>query len=216
MSGLIRKIGLTGGIASGKSSVAVMLAASLDCRRIDVDKICRALFEPGAAGWRQFCRAGGEKYLTGEGRLNRPLLRQDIFADARLRQKINRIIHPLAKNAVTAQIDAIVSADAGARVIVEVPLLFEARWENIFDTVVVVYADYETCLNRLMKRDNIARGAAENELASQMDLAEKADRADYVIDNSGMVSDTAKQVARLAAELQNNGKGREKKLDSEK
>ena len=60
MSGMIRKIGLTGGIASGKSSVAVMLAASLDCRRIDVDKICRALFEPGAAGWRQFCRAGGD------------------------------------------------------------------------------------------------------------------------------------------------------------
>lgn len=213
---MIRRIGLTGGIASGKSSVAAMLAAKLDCRRIDVDKICRALLEPGAEGWRQFCRAGGEKYLTGEGRVNRPLLRQDLFADAKLRQKINGIMHPLAKNEVTTQIDAIVAANPGAKMIVEVPLLFEARWEDIFDVVVVVYADFETCLNRLMERDKVAKGAAEKELTSQMDLSEKAARADYVIDNSGMESDTEMQVARLAAELQNNGKGKEKILDSEK
>jgi dephospho-CoA kinase len=112
------------------------------------------------------------------------------------------------------QMDHIIESEADSMVLVEVPLLYEVQWENLFDTIVVVYADYETCLNRLVERDGIKRSAAIKELGSQLDLAEKVSKADYVVNNSGMLSETDEQVEHLAKLLKNNGKEEEKKLDS--
>ena len=201
---VIRKIGLTGGIASGKSRVAGMLAGMLHCLHIDADEVCRRLLEPHAEGWREFSRVFGPGYLAEDGSINRPLLRKDLFADENFRLKVNEVIHPLAKRAIMAQMDRVLGSKENSRVLVEVPLLFEVQWENLFDTVVVVYADYETCLKRLMGRDGLEKKAAVKELASQMDLSEKTLKADHVIDNSGTLADTNMQVEHLAELLSGN------------
>jgi dephospho-CoA kinase len=195
---VVRKIGLTGGIASGKSRVAEMLAASLHCVHIDADEICRQLLQPNAEGWREFSRVFGLKYLAEDGSINRPLLRKDLFSSEDFRRKVDTLIHPLVKSTIMAQMDHILASDGKARVLVEVPLLYEVQWENLFDTVVVVYADYETCLQRLMERDGVERSTAIKELESQLPLPEKVMKADHVIDNSGMLPDTNKQVEHLA------------------
>jgi dephospho-CoA kinase len=211
---VIRKIGITGGIASGKSRVAKILAGKLNCVHINADEVCRQLLQPHAEGWRKFSRVFGGKYLVEDGRINRPLLRKELFADEKFRQEVNNVIHPLVKSTIRVQMNNIIESKADSKVLVEVPLLYEVQWENLFDAVVVVYADYETCLNRLVERDGIERGAAIKELESQLDLAEKVIKADYVINNSGILADTNNQVSHLAELLKNNGKEEEKKLDS--
>ena len=191
-----------------------MLAEKLHCDHIDADEACRLLLEPHAEGWRKFSRLFGVKNLAVDGAINRPLLRKDLFSDEDFRQKVNNVIHPLVKSAIRVQMDHIIEAGANSRVLVEVPLLYEVQWEYLFDAVVVVYADYETCLTRLMERDGIERSVATKELESQLNLAEKVIKADYVVDNSGRLSDTGNQVVHLAELLKNNGKEEEKKLDS--
>ena len=213
---MIRKIGLTGGLASGKSQVAELLAALLNCVHIDADEVCRHLLEPKEEGWQELTRVFGSRYLTENGSVNRPLLRKSIFADEKFRLQVNEIIHPLVKRTIVTQMDSILGSAENSRVLVEVPLLYEVQWENLFDTVVVVYADYEICLRRLMSRDAATRSVAVKELESQLPLSEKALKGDYVIDNSGMLPDTNNQVMHLADLLKNNGQEREKKLDSKK
>jgi dephospho-CoA kinase len=201
---VIRKIGLTGGIASGKSRVAEILAGMLDCVHVDADELCRQLLEPHAEGWLELSSVFGLKYFTENGSINRPLLRKELFTDEDFRQKVNNIIHPLVKRTIIRRMDHIIESDTHSKVLVEVPLLYEVQWENLFDTVVVVYADYETCLNRLMKRDGVARSEAIRELESQLPLSEKVMKADHVIDNSGMLPDTNNQVEHLVDLLSRN------------
>ena len=215
-SAVIRKIGLTGGIASGKSRVAEMLSQMLDCVRIDADELSRQVMEPHEEGWREFTRIFGSEYLAADGCINRPLLRRDLFSDDVLREKVNRVIHPIVGKELIVKMEHILESNDHSRVIVEVPLLYEVHWENLFDAVVVVYADDETCLSRLMERDGIEEKVAAKEIESQWPLSEKAMRTDYVIDNSGRLSETEKQVKDLVELMKNKGKGSEKKLDSEK
>jgi len=197
-----RKIGLTGGIASGKSSVAVMLIRLLECEHVDADDICRRLLEPHAEGWQEFTRKFGDGYLTEDETIDRPLLRRDLFASGEFRSEVNSIIHPLVKKVIVSKMNMITASDPASKVLVEVPLLYEVQWEDLFDTVVVVYADHETCLQRLMSRDGAERTAAERELRSQMPLREKVLKADHVIDNSGLLQETMSQVNHLAELIQ--------------
>ena len=193
-----------------------MLAATLHCTHIDADEICRDLLEPQKEGWQAIKRVFGSRYLTGNGYIDRPLLRQSLFADDKIRLQVNELIHPLVKRTIVAKMAGIIGASEDSRVLVEVPLLFEVEWENLFDAVVVVYADNETCIRRLMYRDGVARSVAVTELASQLSLSEKVMRGNYVIDNSGMLPDTTNQVMHLADIIKNNGQDKEKKLDSKK
>jgi dephospho-CoA kinase len=211
-----RKIGLTGGIASGKSSVSKLLSGLLGCEHIDADAICRQLLEPNEEGWQEFTRVFGSAYLSVDGAINRSLLRNDLFASEKFREQVNEVIHPIVKKVILSRMNQIMESDSSLRVLVEVPLLYEVHWEDIFDIVVVVYADHETCLKRLMDRDGAGKAAAVKELQSQWPLAEKVTRADHVIDNSGMLPDTNNQVERLAELFKNNERVIEKKLDSKK
>ena len=211
-----RKIGLTGGIASGKSSVSKMLSGLLGCEHIDADEICSRLLEPHKEGWQEFTRVFGSAYLSDDEVINRPLLRNDLFANEELREKVNKIIHPMVKKVILAWMNQIVESGSSSKILVEVPLLYEVHWEDIFDIVVVVYADYETCLNRLVGRDGVNKSGAEKELQSQWPLAEKVKKANHVIDNNGLLADIKSQVEHLAELLRNNGRGSEKKLDSKK
>ena len=193
-----RKIGLTGGIASGKSSVADMLSRLLGCEHVDADDICRRLLEPHAEGWQEFTGKFGAGYLTENETIDRPLLRKDLFASEKLRREVDNIIHPLVKKVIVSRMDTIIASGPDSRVLVEVPLLYEVGWEYLFDTVIVVYADRETCLHRLMLRDGVEMAAADRELQSQLPLSEKVLKADHVIDNSGLLQDTMSQVNHLA------------------
>ena len=193
-----RKIGLTGGIASGKSSVSKMLSGLLGCEHLDADEICRQLLEPHEEGWQEFAREFGSAYLSEDGAIDRPLLRNDLFGSEQFRQKVNGIIHPIVKKVVLSRMNQIVESASGVKVVVEVPLLYEVHWEDLFDTVIVVNADYETCLKRLMDRDGLDKAAAAKELQSQWPLSEKVKKADHVIDNSGLLADTKRQVEYLA------------------
>ena len=199
-----RKIGITGGIASGKSSVSKMLSGLLGCIHIDADEVCRQLLEPHEEGWQEFTRVFGSVYLSEGKSINRPLLRNDLFASEKFRNKVNGIIHPIVKRVILSRMNQIVESDSSLKVLVEVPLLYEVHWEDIFDTVVVVYAEDETCLNRLVDRDGLDKATAAEELKSQWPLSEKVMKADHVIDNNGLLSDTVCQVEHLAELLSRN------------
>lgn len=199
-----RKIGLTGGIASGKSSVSKMLSGLLGCEHIDADEICSRLLEPHKEGWQEFTRVFGSAYLSDDEVINRPLLRNDLFANEELREKVNKIIHPMVKKVILARMNQIVESGSSSKILVEVPLLYEVHWQDLFDTVVVVYADHGTCMKRLLDRDGVDKAAAAKELQSQWPLSEKVKKADHVIDNSGLLEDTKRQVEHLAELLSRN------------
>ena len=104
----------------------------------------------------------------------------------------------MVKEIMLARMNGIINSDPDSKVLVEVPLLYEVHWEDIFDTVVVVYADHETCMKRLRDCDGVDKLAAAKELQSQWPLSEKVKKADHVIDNSGLLEDTKRQVECLA------------------
>ena len=139
-----------------------------------------------------------EVRITENETIDRPLLRKDLFASEKLRREVDNIIHPLVKKVIVSRMDTIIASGPDSRVLVEVPLLYEVGWEYLFDTVIVVYADRETCLHRLMLRDGVEMAAADRELQSQLPLSEKVLKADHVIDNSGLLQDTMSQVNHLA------------------
>jgi dephospho-CoA kinase len=199
-----RKICLTGGIASGKSSVSKMLSGLLGCEHIDADEICRRLLEPHKEGWQEFTRVFGSAYLSDDEVINRPLLRNDLFANEELREKVNKIIHPMVKKVILVRMNQIVESGSSSKILLEVPLLYEVHWQDLFDTVVVVYADHGICMKRLLDRDGVDKAAAAKELQSQWPLSEKVMKADHVIDNSGLLAETNRQVEHLAELLSRN------------
>ncbi len=201
----IRKIGLTGGIGSGKSKTAELLVKLLGAEYIDADQVCRDLLEPQEAGWQPFTQAFGNEYLHADQSINRPRLRDAIFSDDSFRKQVDSIVHPLVRQFIVSEMETILNQPEYSRVIVEVPLLYEVGWQDLFDIVVVVYADYETCLKRLMMRDGVDKEQAGKAMECQMDLSEKALRADHAIDNSGSMADTQSQIEQFAVLLQNNG-----------
>jgi dephospho-CoA kinase len=192
-------IGITGGMGSGKSAVSRLLHGRLGGTYIDADAVCRQLLLPGAAGWQSFRDNFGSRYLNPDQSLNRPLLRRAIFADQEIRQRLDALVHPLAREEIARRVK---SATGSRWFLVEVPLLYEARWESDLDRVLVVYADFCSCLLRLMKRDHLQKKEAELAISSQWPLAAKALLADHVIDNSGPWALTSLQVLHLSELLQ--------------
>ncbi len=213
-------IGVTGGMASGKSAAAAVLSAALDCAFIDADQLCRELMEPGHSGWLAMAAEFGDHYFLGDQRLDRARLRRALFQDGALRQRLDQLLHPLVQEAIARGIASISRAEAF--VVVEVPLLFEAGWQGEFDVVVVVSAGPEECIARLIHRDQVSRSEAEAALAAQWPLPEKARLARYVIDNSGDWPGTRRQLLALAELLAGPATGEafekslEKNLDTGK
>lgn len=206
-------IAVTGGMGSGKSSVAAYLCEIGGANGLSADAICRQLLEPGATGWLAVRTAFGERFFLPDQHLDRPLLRKILFEDHEFRHELNALLHPLVRNEITGCIEREMGQPSDTRTskrfVVEVPLLYEARWEHDFSQVVVAYADEATCLRRLMFRDGVSEAEARQSIGAQMDLAHKARLADHVIDNSGSWSDTCLQIAHLCNLLwQGLGSGR--------
>lgn len=189
------KIGLTGSIACGKSTVSSFLRES-GYTVVDADAISHALTAPGGDALPAIREAFGSFVFSGDV-LDRRALGSVVFADPKKRARLNAILHPMILERIYAQLDAYDSE--GTLVFADVPLLYECGMENRFDRVWVVAAQEETQLGRLMTRDNLTKEEALARIRSQMPLEEKCRRADAVIHTDGPIPATQRQVRRLLA-----------------
>ena len=186
------RIGLTGGIGSGKSTVAALLAAH-GAVVVDADEIARDVVEPGTPGLVAVVAEFGPDVLSESGTLDRARLAQIVFNDPAALQRLNEIVHPL----VGAESQRLISAaPAGAVLVYDVPLLVESGLQDVFDSVVVVEAPENVRLERLTARGVDPQDAVRR-MANQASGEQRAAVADYVIDNSGALPDLAAQVERV-------------------
>ncbi|HSH13491.1 MAG TPA: dephospho-CoA kinase [Desulfurivibrionaceae bacterium] len=201
-------LALTGGIGSGKSTVAELFRAH-GALVISADQVSRELLEPGGAGFRKLREEFGDLFITAAGQVDRGALRRAIFTDPVLRARVDALLHPLIRARIA---EMVAGADRQAwpiptrtpvyrGIVIEVPLLYEVGWQDDFGCVVVVGSAVAQSLDRLMARDRISRSEAEAALAAQLPMREKVARADLVIDNQGDLSATALQVARVIDRL---------------
>ena len=194
------RVGLTGGIASGKSLVAEELAAR-GAVVIDADVLAREVVEPGTEGLAAVVARFGDGVLRA-GRVDRARLGQIVFADPKSRRDLERIVHP-AVRARAAELEQ--AAPPDAVVIHVIPLLVETGQQDRFDVVVVVDVDPETQLARLVARDGLDAADAQARLAAQASREQRRAVADIVIDNGGSVTDLKAQIAPLWQELTSAG-----------
>ncbi|AMV71319.1 dephospho-CoA kinase [Desulfuromonas carbonis] len=192
-------LGITGSIASGKSTVSAMFEAR-GAVLVSADQLAREAVRPGSATLARLVERFGAEILASSGKLDRARLGTMIFADPAARQDLNRIIHP-AIAALAEEELAILRRSGAPLVVYEAPLLFEAGASDRVDRVLVVTVDPEVQLQRLMRRDGLDAEAARQRVAAQMPQAEKLARADFVIDNSGSRKLTEDQVAALWTRL---------------
>ncbi len=178
------RIGLTGGIGSGKSTVADLFRKR-GAHVIDLDLLAREVVEPGRAAWQGIIEHFGREILNGEGRIDREALGRIVFRDSAKREELNRIVHPTVSHALRNRLDEIRRTEGDAIVIVDSPLLIEVGRHKKMDAVILVYASPETQIRRIMKRNGYTRQEALDRLRSQMPLDEKIPFADYVIHNDG-------------------------------
>ncbi len=189
----MRIIGLTGGIASGKSTVAKALA-ELGAAIIDGDETAHHLMEPQQEAWEGIVKAFGPGILNPDMTIDREKLGAMVFDDHDQLQVLNRISHPLVAQSFQDQIRQIRAAQPEAIIVMDVPLMYEAHMDRFCDQVWVVWVDRETQIQRLMERNHFTREEALKRIASQMSLDEKAARADVVIDNSNSIEETLRSV----------------------
>ncbi len=182
-------IGLTGGIASGKSTVSRALR-ELGAIIIDADEVAHAIIEPGKPAWKDIVEHFGLGVLNPDQTIDREKLGAIVFNDPARLQVLNQITHPRVGEQFKQMIKDIKSQQADAVLFIEVPLLYETHMDRICDEVWVVWVDEETQIQRLMKRDGLSREDALKRIDAQMSLDEKARRADFVIDNRFSVEET--------------------------
>jgi len=187
-------IGLTGGIASGKSTVARALR-ELGATIIDADEVAHAIMEPGKPAWEDIVEKFGSDILKPDHTIDREKLGAIVFNDPVLLMELNQITHPRVAEQLKHMIRTFRSQQSDI-VFLEVPLLYETHLERVCDEVWVVWVDEETQIQRLMKRDNLSREDAIKRIDAQMSLDEKARRADFVIDNRFSIEETIASATR--------------------
>ncbi|AIQ28739.1 MULTISPECIES: dephospho-CoA kinase [Paenibacillus] len=189
-------MGLTGGIASGKSTVSALFVAK-GAALVDADVIAREVMLPGHPVLAAAVQAFGETILQPDGTLDRARLGEMVFRDPEALQTLNNLTHPAIRTEIKDRMYALDQEDPQRLVIVDIPLLYESQLDNLFDQIIVVYVPRRVQLARLMARNGMTLEQAENRLKSQMDIELKRRKADYVIDNSGDPGATERQVAGL-------------------
>ncbi|HHU30196.1 MAG: dephospho-CoA kinase [Bacillota bacterium] len=192
-------VGLTGGIATGKSTVAAMFA-KMGIRRFDADSLAREAVEPGTAALQEIARTFGSAVIDDQGRLDRKKMAGIVFNDAGKRKQLEGIIHPRVRLLLEERLAAARRA-GDCLVLVEVPLLYETNFQRFVDKVIVVRVSEQQQLMRLRQRDGLSLAEAKRRIAAQMPLEEKAALADYVIDNGGTLAETEKQARQILGRL---------------
>lgn len=195
-------VGLTGGIVSGKSTVARMFR-QLGADIIDADNIARAIVQPGEKAWKNIVHYFGKEILKDNQEINRKELARIVFADKEKLEKLNKITHPEIVAIIKNKIEEMRSKDSsdGTICIIEVPLLFEANLEGMMDKIIVVYLNREEQIKRLLIRNSLTQEEAINRIDSQIPLEKKLKKADYVIDNGASLGHTRIQVKQIWQEL---------------
>ncbi|MGH3456168.1 MAG: dephospho-CoA kinase [Nocardioidaceae bacterium] len=191
------RIGLTGGIGSGKSEVSRRLAAH-GALVIDADVLAREVVEPGTPGLAEVVEAFGSGVLADDGSLDRATLGAQVFGDDAGRRRLEAIIHPRVR-ARAAEIEAAAGPDAV--VVHDIPLLVETGQSDAFDGVIVVDVPIEVQLERLVRGRGMSEGEARNRIAAQASRQQRAGAADWIVDNTGSLADLDAAVARVWKEL---------------
>ena len=187
------RIGLTGGIASGKSTVVAMLrrfgAAVVDC-----DVLARKVVEPGTKGLAAVAAAFGPAAVRPDGTMDRAYVGGVVFSDKEKKSQLEGILFPLIHEEIDAEICRIAAVEKKSFVFLDMPLLFEIEYQTYVDEVWLVYVDEPTQLSRLMARNGFTEGEATARIKSQIPAADKLARSQVVIDNGGSVEETERKV----------------------
>ena len=196
----MKLVGLTGGIASGKSTVAAILRR-LGASIVNADELSREVVQPGQDAWNEITKSFGSEILQEDMTLDRKKLRKIVFDNPEARKKLEAIIHPRVRALAERRIGEL--AASGSSVIVyEVPLLFEAQIHLWLRPVILVACNIDTQKKRLLERDHLTKLEAQQHLDAQMSLEEKRKLADYIIENNGAMEDLEQQVRTVLQKIQ--------------
>lgn len=192
--------GLTGGIATGKSTVSRMLA-SMGAGVVDADRIARQVVARGLPAWQRIVTAFGRGVLLPEGEINRPVLADMVFGHPDKQATLNRIVHPEVRLEMRRRVERLRQSKSTDVAILDVPLLIEAGWHDDLNEIILVYAPELLQLQRLMARDGLSQGDASRRIGSQMPIDQKRALSTIVIDNSGSLEATREQAEAVYARL---------------
>ncbi len=195
-------IGLTGSIATGKSTVAKMFK-DLGFYVIDADEIAHSVYKKGERAYFEIIKAFGENILGENGEIDRKKLGKLVLNDKEKLSLLEKIVHPAVEQKRLEILEKIKKENPHAFVIYDVPLLFEKNLKSMFDCVILVYVPQEVQIKRLMERDRISKDEALKKLSLQLPIDEKRKLADIVIDNSKTLAETQKQVESIAEKIKN-------------
>jgi len=194
-------IGLTGGIGSGKSSVAEMFKDE-GAYVIDFDYLARVVVEPDTPAWRDIVDYFGQEILSPDRTLNRSKLAEIVFSDTQSRKAMEGFTHPRIFEKKDTLLKDIKKKDPKAIVIVDVPLLFELSLNKNFDKIILVYVSRDVQIERAIKRDAFLKEEVEIRLKAQTPIEKKTLLSDYIINNEGSLKNTRDQVRKVIHELQ--------------
>lgn len=193
------RIGLTGGIAAGKSMVSGLLA-ELGAWILDADAISREVVEPGTEGLKAIAAEFGEKVIMPDGTLDRRALGAEVFGDPQKLERLNGILHPIIKAEMLKRAAEIEEQHPKDIVIFDVPLLIESGWQDVADEVWLVSAPIEQRIRRIAMRDGLDEKQAMERISAQMTDEQKAKYADVIINNGGSIQELEERVTKLYAE----------------
>jgi len=191
--------GLTGNIATGKSTVAWMFE-ELSVPVIDADEIAHETIKPRGATWEQIFKRHGKGILLKDDIIDRKELARIIFDDPKERKFLESLIHPYVHSEILHRV-AMLARQNQPFIIVEIPLLFEVKWEKEFDAIIVVSCGAENEIQRCREKFDLTREEAKKRISSQLPIQRKIDAADAVIDNDGPIEETKVQVRRLHQDM---------------
>ncbi len=198
----MKLIGLTGSIATGKSTVAKMFK-DMGFYVIDADEIAHSVYKKGERAYFEIIKTFGESILGENGEINRKKLGKLVLNDKEKLSLLEKIVHPAVEQKRLGILEMIKKENPHAFVIYDVPLLFEKNLKSMFDCVILVYVPQEVQIKRLMERDHISKNEALKKLSLQLPIDEKRKLADIVIDNSKTLAETRKQVESIAEKIKN-------------
>lgn len=193
-------VGLTGGIACGKSTVAEMFVR-LGAYLIDLDKLAHEVQEPGAPAWRKIIDYFGDDVVGDDQKIDRNKVAAIVFNQPEKLKALNDIVHPSVYEEWQARLKSIITRDPRAIILSDIPLLFEARMQSLFDLTIVVMIPPEEQIVRLMARNGMTEEEARKRIKNQMPIGDKAGLADVVINNQSSIADTRKRVQEVWGEL---------------
>jgi dephospho-CoA kinase len=191
-------VGLTGGIVSGKSTVALMFK-DLGAKIVDADKLGHSVILPHRPAWKKIVKIFGKDILQNDLIIDRKKLGKIVFANQSLLKKLNEITHPEIIKIIKKEIDSAKNKTHNQQkiLIIDAALIYEAKIDRLMDKVIVVYIDEGEQIKRLIKRNNLSKDEVSRRIKSQMPIKEKIKIADYVIDNSNSLDETKKQVEKI-------------------